>query len=106
MLKLFPSFILAASMAVAAPALAQSDPLPSATVHTADLDLASVAGRQTLEGRVKSTAARLCGTAPVSPLIEARGIQACRSAVARSAERGIATALAGADRATAARGTR
>jgi UrcA family protein len=103
--KLFSSVVLAASMAVAAPALAESEALPSAKVHTADLDLTSAAGRETFQGRVKSAAARVCGRAPTSPLIEARGIHACHSAVARSADRGMATAMAKADRAAQVRGT-
>ena len=106
MLKLISPVVLAASMAVAAPALAEPEALPTASVHTADLDLSSAAGRQTFLGRVKSASARVCGRAPTSPLIEAREIQACEAAVARSAQQAMTIALARSGEATQVRGTR
>ena len=106
MLKLISPFVLAASMAVAAPALAEPEALPSAKVQTADLDLSSAAGRHTLHSRVKSASARVCGRAPISPLIEAREIHACEAAVLRSAHQAMTIALARSADSTQVRGTR
>ena len=105
MLKLFPPIVFAATIAVAAPALAEPDALPSTRVQAADLDLSSAAGRQTFHRRVHSASYLLCGHAPTTPLIEARQIQACKAAVARSAEQGMTTLLARSQDASLVRGT-
>jgi len=63
-----PSITLAAATVflAAAPAIAQNDPvvveggLPTASVSYADLNIASPAGRHTLEGRVERAASALC----------------------------------------------
>ena len=58
--------IAAAAVLMAAPALAQTEPvvieggLPTARVSYADLNIGSPAGRHALEGRVASAAAGLC----------------------------------------------
>ena len=49
------------------PALAATNPAPSATVGIADIDLASPAGRKILNSRVRMTAARICLSTNVEP---------------------------------------
>jgi UrcA family protein len=65
-----------------------------ASVKFADLNLASKAGREALEARVRGTARRLCGGAPLQPLHEMRASRKCRNEAIADAEPQIARAVA------------
>jgi UrcA family protein len=89
----------AALLVAVGPARAQTGPIlvqgdvPTATVSYADLNIASAAGRHTLEGRVSRAASRLCldsRRAPVGELLDERR---CFSAAMDQAERDIDVAV-------------
>jgi UrcA family protein len=90
----------AAALFSVVPATAQKEPIliqadvPTATVSYADLNIGSLAGRHTLEGRVARAATRLCmdnRRAPLDELIEQRR---CLSTAVRQAGIDIDLAVA------------
>ena len=87
--------LLLASLATAAPAVAQDrSETFTASVQQDDLNLASPAGLATFRGRVKALANRVCGEVPVAPLREAEAVAACRAQLFRSADSQLDLALA------------
>ena len=74
------SALVTAAIIKAAPALA--DPAPGqnvSVVHTADLDLATAAGRQALDHRLVSAAFDVCGTASDGDLSGRNEVRLCRA---------------------------
>ena len=108
MTRCYSSLLLAAAFAAnAVPALAQAaEPLPTAVVRHADLDLGSAGGVATFRGRVKAAANRACGMAPMLPFHEADAVSACRAAVVRSGERQLLGRIAAHSTESDVRGTR
>ena len=86
-----------ASNASAAPLIVTGrlDPAPSRNVQYGDLNLASAAGRQTLNRRVRGAVRNLCGVKPASPLSEAIIHRDCASSAWNSARPQIEAAIAG-----------
>lgn len=83
----------AASLVIGgAPALGQTGAF---SVSYADLNLASPAGRATLDRRIGSVARMVCGEAPAPLDLRAEGlVRACRAELAASARQQV-TAIAG-----------
>ena len=77
--------IAVAGLALAAPALAQNEPvvieggLPVATISYADLNIGSPAGRRVLEGRITRAASDLCLETYRQPLSEFAAEHRCFS---------------------------
>lgn len=98
----FRPFILAAAVVAAglstvtaiSPALAAE--AGGVTVATSDLNLASPAGRATLDARIERAARSVCGTAFINELDYAANVAACRADVI-SAARAQRDALIGGD---------
>jgi len=85
-------FCLSAALAVAGAQSAGLAPLPdrgrevrSLTVNFADLDLASAEGAQTLYGRLKTAARRVCGKADLRDLRAVEDVKGCRAEALDSA---------------------
>lgn len=57
----------------------------SIAVQVQDLDLASAAGRATLDGRVDGAARKICDRIGVFSLVEEAGQRSCRAAVVKTA---------------------
>ena len=98
MKTLFRSIAFAALLPIAGTAAAQTVTIDapdtvSAVVPAADLNLATPAGRETLRGRVRLAAGKLCG-APVLPLHQMQARSQCRSEVIASAETQLRSAAA------------
>lgn len=70
------SLALASLVCALATGPAWSNPLPSVTVHYADLDLSTTAGATTLYHRIRGAAKGVCGTAGTS-LVEIADWQNC-----------------------------
>lgn len=98
----FPSFKFAAAglALVAAQAAAQVSPVviqgdvPTVAVSYADLNISSVAGRHTLEGRVARAAATLCLNARPTPIDEYMAGRECYSGAMARAKVDINLAVA------------
>ena len=106
MTKFSSVLLAAAALAGTAPALAEVVPLAQASVHHADLNLASAEGVATFRGRVQAAADRACGDRPGLPLVEARAVGACRTAMIRSGEQHLTAQFAAVATVTGVRGTR
>lgn len=98
-------------MAAAVPAFAQTSPVvieggvPTAVVSYADLNIASAAGRQTLEGRVARAATDLCFEGRPRPLDEFMAHQQCFSTAMSRARADIDLAVVRAKTQLASSGT-
>ena len=80
------SALATAAVIKAAPVLA--DPAPAqniSIVQTADLDLTTAAGRQSLDHRLVTAAYEVCGTASDADLVGQNQARACRADVLSSA---------------------
>ena len=77
------SALITAAAIKAVPALAApAEPAPAVSiVHTADLDLASEAGRRQLELRLVRAAREVCGTASDADLAGKNDVRECRAIV-------------------------
>jgi UrcA family protein len=62
----------------AAPALAEAPAQNVSIVRTADIDLSSKAGRDTLNHRLITAAGEVCGTASDADLVGKNQVRACR----------------------------
>ena len=94
MTKIFSALLL--SLAVAAPAFAESPVQASSIVKTADLDLASEAGQRALDRRISLAVDEVCGTASDFDLAGKNEVRRCRvetrAKVASDREQRIAAA--------------
>lgn len=76
------SALATAAIIKAVPAFAEPMPEQGVTiVHTADLDLSSKAGRETLDHRLVNAAFEVCGTASEVDLTGKNKVRACRADV-------------------------
>lgn len=76
----------AAGLLIASPALAEpAEQLNVATVHTADIDLSTDAGRRALDQRLTTAAHELCDTASAVDLKALNAERDCRAAVVAAA---------------------
>lgn len=79
---IFVSALATAALIKGVPALAETAPAETvAIVHTADLDLASAEGRQTLDRRLKIAARDVCGVASDADLEGKKEVRRCRDQV-------------------------
>lgn len=81
------------------PTVAEAQEPQMRIVATADLDLATAAGRKALDTRIARAAIELCGTASDADLAGANDVRDCRgqaiaSARAQAARRGVPIVLA------------
>ncbi|SIN61833.1 UrcA family protein [Parasphingorhabdus marina DSM 22363] len=93
--------VAAAAVAVTATGLsatanAQEKIVRTAIVHYDDLDLASAAGQQTLEGRLKGAVRKVCGSYQRGQLAEILDHQNCMAEAKASATRAKVTIMAAA----------
>ena len=97
------SLALFALVLASAPALAQP---PSATVRTADLDLATPSGVARLDRRIDRAVEEICGTAVAADLDGLAAIGRCRAATMKSVsgQRAMLIAHAGGSRTIALTG--
>ncbi|HEX8667173.1 MAG TPA: UrcA family protein [Allosphingosinicella sp.] len=96
MTRFFSSIVLAAALLSSGLARAEAAPaanLPTATIHTADLNLRSAMGRDALDGRIRGAANLLCGANHTLPLDSSARTRTCRAELFRSAERQVRVAL-------------
>ena len=87
--------MLATGAAHAAPIA--SDDTYSVRIATGDLDLASRAGQNTLQGRIERAADLACGRSPVVPLSQAFVVESCRASLIRAVQGRVAVAMRSAD---------
>ena len=90
MKKIVNLAIAAAAAFAALPVAAQTvqiseDGSYRATVHYGDLNLASAAGRRTLEGRIEAAADKICGFAQAPTLSAFQEVQDCRNSIKSAA---------------------
>lgn len=95
-LKIIAASALATAAVIkAVPALAETAPTQSVSiVHTADLDLSTAAGRNTLDHRLVNAAYDVCGDASNVDLVGTNNVRACRADVlakARAESRQLAS---------------
>lgn len=90
MIKTFANLaIVAAALVSTAPAVAQSVVVPYG-----DLNLASAAGAETLEKRLKVAAIRVCGFEQAPGLAETLSVKKCRAGVLDTARPQVSQAIA------------
>ena len=82
------AFLATAAVIKVAPAVAESAPakVNVSVVRTADLDLATEAGRRQLEQRLIIAAREVCGTASDADLVGKNQVRRCRDEVLARAE--------------------
>jgi UrcA family protein len=78
--------LIAAAIAAPLPALAAPEAAPAASVHYADLDLASPRGQRQLHGRLTSAARQACETSTRSGSMAQTERSACMARAMASAE--------------------
>ena len=82
MIKSLTFALATAAALIASPALAEpAEQLNIATVHTADIDLSTDAGRRVLDQRLTTAAHQLCDTASAVDLKALNAKRDCRAAV-------------------------
>ena len=85
--------IVQTSAAVGQPIVIQGDPLPSATVSYADLDLGTDAGRARLDSRIRRAAKQLCLDEGVRDLADRLDQKSCMNFAVASARPQIEQAV-------------
>lgn len=86
---------LAPMAGAAAPAAAQDDERPRVAVRYDDLNLASAAGRERLDTRVRIAIKRMCFAEPRPTLRQRAAARECETAAKRSIEQQMAMLLNG-----------
>jgi len=86
--------LFASALLAAPPALAEPSPAAVSIVSTADLDLASRAGRERLEKRLITAAHEVCDTASATDLKAVNGERECRAQVLAAARQKIGAIIA------------
>jgi UrcA family protein len=95
---MFKPLMMTALMVAAVPAFAGDKPVPpSARVATADLDLATTAGRHTLDRRLRIAIDTVCAGADAAPRTSIIPTDHCRQTAAASARRQRSTLIAAVD---------
>jgi UrcA family protein len=85
---MFKPLMMTALLVAAVPAFAGDKPVPpTARVTTADLDLSTAAGRQTLDRRLRVAIDKVCADADAAPRTGILSNDRCRSVAATGARR-------------------
>ena len=85
---MFKPLLMTALLVTAFPAFARDKPVPpTARVTTADLDLSTTSGRQTLDRRLRMAIDKVCAAADAAPRTGILPIDRCRSVATASARR-------------------
>ena len=95
---MFKSLMTTVLLVAAVPAFAGDKPVPpTARVATADLDLTTVAGRHTLDRRLRVAIDTVCAGADTAPRTSIIPTDRCRQTAAASARRQRSTLIAAVD---------
>jgi UrcA family protein len=87
-MTMFKPLMMTALLVAAIPAFAGDKPVPpTARVTTADLDLSTASGRQTLDRRLRVAIDQVCAAADAAPRTGILPIDRCRSVAGSSARR-------------------
>jgi UrcA family protein len=85
--------LIQASAAIGQPIVVQGDPMPTATVSYADLDLGTAAGRTRLDSRIRRAAKSLCLDEGVRDLADRLDQKSCMNFAVASARPQIEQAI-------------
>ncbi len=93
-------FLFSAALLVltATPAMAEPEAPSTSIVRTADLDLASHAGKRALDRRISLAVAEVCGTASDADLVGQNQVRDCRLATRARVQNIVETRMANKDR--------
>ncbi len=93
-MKIAPLLVLALLSQTPASFAATPEPLPSQAVRTADLDLSTKRGQQTLDHRIRVAVNAVCGDASSADLVGQNRVSQCRDETRASVQTQIRLAIA------------